>query len=125
MKKQHKTARGKIIDMDAIIKQNQETIAVSNSRTNARGDILDKNNKVLVPIDKIARKQHEINTPPENMEMSKTESITKTAKSRKKRKEVNRTEKTDISGKKVTEIEYDDGSIKVIKEEKNEKDNTN
>lgn len=126
MKKQHKTARGRPIDMDSIIKQHQETVAVSNSKVNARGDILDKNNQVLVPVEKLARMQQQITSPPVETKISETENITKRKKSAiKKPKEVGRVTKTDKDGNDITEVEYDDGSIEVIKEKNNDKNSAN
>lgn len=131
MKKIHKTAKGNPIDMNAIIRQNENTLAVSNSRMNARGDILDKNNKVLVPVEQLARTQHKTSSPPEEIKMSETENITKSITAKKTKqsiktpKEINRVEKTDVSGNKIIEIEYDDGNIEVIKEENDEDNYTN
>lgn len=124
-----KTARGNLIDMNAIIRQNENTLAVSNSRMNARGDTLDRNNNVLVSAEQIARLQHKTTMPPEEIKMSQVDNITKTVTSKtpkiKKPTEINRTEKTDVSGNKIIEIEYDDGNIKIIKEDNDEDNYTN
>jgi hypothetical protein len=131
MKKMHKTAKGNPIDMNAIIRQNEQTLAVSNSRMNARGDILDNQNRVLVPVEQLSRTQHKISEPANEMKMSETENITKSVKSKKTvtakktPKEVNRVEKTDVTGNKIIEIEYDDGNIEVVKEENDENNSAN
>lgn len=43
----YKTAQGKAIDMGALRLQNENTRAVGNMKTNARGDIIDDQNKVI------------------------------------------------------------------------------
>lgn len=129
--KKVKTANGNLIDMSAIARQNETTVAVGNVKMNARGDILDQNNKVMVPVEQLSRFQHTISSPKEEIKMSDTESITKAESvkkakvSKKNPKEINRTIKTDVSGNKIIEIEYDDGNIKIIKEENDENHNPN
>jgi hypothetical protein len=48
--KTYKTARGKTVDMNALLAKNEKTPAVGNMKANARGDIIDHNGKVLVPV---------------------------------------------------------------------------
>lgn len=43
----YRSAQGKAIDMSAIASSNERTRAVGNMNVNARGDILDSNNKVI------------------------------------------------------------------------------
>lgn len=43
----YKTAQGKAVDMGALRLQNENTRAVGNMKTNARGDILDDQNQVI------------------------------------------------------------------------------
>lgn len=43
----HKTAQGKMIDMDALRAKNEHVRAVGNMRVNARGDIIDAYGKVI------------------------------------------------------------------------------
>lgn len=45
--KQYKTAMGKVVDMGAIMMQNENTRAVGNMHVNARGDRLNSNNRVI------------------------------------------------------------------------------
>lgn len=129
MKKPQKTARGKPIDMDSIIKQNENTIAVGNTRTNARGDVLDNDNNVLIPIEKISRKQANNSEPADTVKMSDTDKITKKTKRTKpksKQKEiVEKRQKQDENGNKIEEIEYDDGSIEVKDIVEGDEDNGN
>lgn len=43
----YKTAQGKTVDMGALRLQNENTRAVGNMKTNARGDIIDDQNRVI------------------------------------------------------------------------------
>lgn len=46
-KKIYKSAQGKIVDLGALILQNENTRAVGNMNVNARGDVLDDTNRVI------------------------------------------------------------------------------
>lgn len=48
--KQHRSAQGKMVDMTALIAKNERTRAVGNMKVNARGDTIDGNGRVLVPV---------------------------------------------------------------------------
>lgn len=48
MAKLYKTARGKMIDVDRIRLQNENTLTVGNMKTNARGDLLGPKNEIAV-----------------------------------------------------------------------------
>lgn len=48
--KQHRTAQGKIIDMAALAAKNERVRAVGNMKVNARGDTIDANGKIIVPV---------------------------------------------------------------------------
>lgn len=48
--RQHRTAQGKIIDMAALAAKNERVRAVGNMKVNARGDTIDANGKVIVPV---------------------------------------------------------------------------
>lgn len=50
MRKSYKTARGKSVDMSALLAKNEKTPAVGNMKVNARGDVIDYNGKVLIPV---------------------------------------------------------------------------
>jgi hypothetical protein len=54
----HRTATGKYIDMDAIKTKNETIIAVGNSRTNARGDLLGPGGKIIKTRDEIASEMY-------------------------------------------------------------------
>lgn len=45
--KQYRTAMGKVVDMGAIMLQNENTRAVGNMAVNARGDRVDPNNQII------------------------------------------------------------------------------
>ena len=45
--KMYKTAKGKLIDMGALLLRNENTRAVGNMKANARGDQLDNTNQVV------------------------------------------------------------------------------
>lgn len=46
-KKVHYTMQGKAIDFDALRTKNEKSIAVGNTKTNARGDALGKGGKIV------------------------------------------------------------------------------
>jgi hypothetical protein len=47
---QYRTAQGKSIDMAALAAKNERVRAVGNMKVNARGDTIDANGKVLLPV---------------------------------------------------------------------------
>jgi glycine cleavage system H lipoate-binding protein len=51
----YKTAQGKSVDMGRLALQNEKTRAVGNMKVNARGDVVNDNNKV------IAKKNEQVN----------------------------------------------------------------
>lgn len=48
--KQHRSAQGKIVDMTALATKHERTRAVGNIPVNARGDTIDGNGKIVVPV---------------------------------------------------------------------------
>lgn len=46
----YRSALGKPVDMSALAAKNEKTRAVGNMKVNARGDTIDSNGKVLVPV---------------------------------------------------------------------------
>lgn len=48
----YRTAMGKIIDMSALAAKNERVRAVGNMNVNARGDTIDANGRVIVPVTK-------------------------------------------------------------------------
>lgn len=47
MSELHKSARGKVVDMNRLVSQNELTVAVSNIKINARGDELGPGGKII------------------------------------------------------------------------------
>lgn len=62
-KRVYRTANGKTINIDAIIAQNEESIAVGNMRVNARGDELGPGGKIERTRDKVMSDYYKLNTP--------------------------------------------------------------
>lgn len=48
--KKFRTAQGKVLDMSALIAKNEKVRAVGNMKVNARGDTIDANGRVIVPV---------------------------------------------------------------------------
>jgi hypothetical protein len=48
--KNYRTAQGKIVDMAALAAKNERTRAVGNMKVNARGDTIDANGKIILPV---------------------------------------------------------------------------
>jgi hypothetical protein len=63
MKRVYTTANGKRVNMDAIIAQNDDAIAVGNMKVNARGDQLGPGGKIETPRDRIMQEHYKLNTP--------------------------------------------------------------
>jgi len=120
-----KTAMGRKIDMTALMKKNEETIAVSNKNMNARGDILNKERKKIIPVGRVARVQHEMSEPEQSVGISETADPVKATTKRKvaakkepEKQIVKKVKKVDDEGNAYYEIEYDDGSIEVVAKDK-------
>lgn len=117
-----KSAMGRMVDMSVLVRQNEETVAVSNVRMNARGDRLDERGNVVISNTAVSRVQQDVHEPPEMMTMSETEKIAETRQVKPIRKSlkakrpqvVSEQVKTNKDGSSYKEIEYDDGSIETI-----------
>jgi hypothetical protein len=48
--KQYRTAQGKIIDMSTLAAKHEKVRAVGNMKVNARGDTIDANGKIIIPV---------------------------------------------------------------------------
>jgi hypothetical protein len=57
-KKVYRTAQGKIVDLGALQLQNENTRAVGNMRVNARGDVLDSNNRSVASRNQQVNRQY-------------------------------------------------------------------
>lgn len=62
-KRVYKTANGKRINIDAIVSQNEESIAVGNMRVNARGDELGPGGRVERTRERVMADYYKLNTP--------------------------------------------------------------
>jgi hypothetical protein len=62
-KRVYATANGKRINIDAIVAQNEESIAVGNMKVNARGDELGPGGRIERTRDKIMSDYYKLNTP--------------------------------------------------------------
>lgn len=65
-RKVYKTARGKEVDLGALLLQNENVRAVGNMNVNARGDVLDSTNKVIDQKNRQVQRQYQrqASTPP-------------------------------------------------------------
>jgi len=127
--KQVKTAKGRVIDMSALAKANEERQAVSpgNIKMNARGDRLDSSGNVKETVQARSRQVHDTKTAPEKKKLSEAPGAPREDKEEKKKaerreqveasglepKEIRRDTKVRDNGTKYIEIEYDDGSMDV------------
>ena len=120
-----KTARGRTIDMAAMVAQNETTRAVSNLNMNARGDIIDSRGNVEIPKEKVSKEYYKDNVPNAD---TKDISIKDPVEEDKKLEvsneptEVSRKERTRDDGTVYYEVEYSDGSMDTVeKKSKNKK----
>jgi hypothetical protein len=115
--KQVKTVRGRVIDMAALAKANEEVRAVApgNTNMNARGDRLDSTGNVVATVQAVARKQHNTTTAPEKRKLSDAPTASKKASTNKKAEKlvVRKEEKARDDGTRYLEIEYEDSSMEV------------
>jgi hypothetical protein len=63
MKRVYTTANGRRINLDAIIAHNEESIAVGNMKTNARGDELGPGGKIERKRNEVMSEYYKLNTP--------------------------------------------------------------
>jgi len=63
MKKIHRSATGKLIDMSSLVAVNEDTIAVGNINTNARGDELGPGGKIVKSRNEVMKEYYKLNTP--------------------------------------------------------------
>jgi hypothetical protein len=57
-RKIYKSAMGKPVDMGALLLQNEQIRSVGNMNVNARGDLLDSQNRVIEPRNKTSQRQY-------------------------------------------------------------------
>jgi len=58
MAKTYRTAKGKTVDIGALLSQNEDVRAVGNMNVNARGDLIDSQNKTIERKSKQVQKQY-------------------------------------------------------------------
>lgn len=112
-----KTARGRTIDMAAMVAQNETTRAVSNLNMNARGDIIDSRGNVEIPKEKVSKEYYKNNVPnADTKEISIKDPVDedKTVEVSDEPKEVSRKERKRDDGTVYYEVEYSDGSMDTI-----------
>lgn len=114
--KKVKTAKGRVIDMAAMVAANEAQRAVGNVHMNAKGDRLDKGGKVVATVQRVARKQADeaqpvVTAPISNPTKNKT--AVKTAPKVEEYEPAILTQSTKQreDGTVYIEVEYDDGSI--------------
>ena len=119
---QVRTARGRIVDMTPIAKENEDKLAIGNVRMNARGDRIDRQGNILVTSEKMDKDQvkaevekEKSNTPEPASETPSTQSQQKAERKTRKKapKVVSSEERTRSDGTTYTEVQYDDGSMAV------------
>lgn len=59
----YRTARGRELDMNKIVNQNELTIAVGNAKVNARGDKLGPNGQIIQRREEIQKARDTVNIP--------------------------------------------------------------
>jgi len=123
--KQTRTASGRIIDMAALAKANEQERAVSpgNVKMNARGDRVDGSGNVVQTVQAKARVQHNTTNAPEKRKLSDAPGAPKKTPAKKAEPVATvdndalnitrQEEKTRDDGTRYLEIEYDDGSMDV------------
>lgn len=58
----HRSYKGRMVDMDALARQHENTIAAGNMSVNARGDKIGPGGKVVEKAETLARKHHRTTT---------------------------------------------------------------
>lgn len=112
-----KTARGRTIDMAAMVAQNETTRAVSNLNMNARGDIIDSRGNVEIPKEKVSKEYYKDNVPnADTKDISIKDPIEEDKKVEVSDEptEVSRKERTRDDGTVYYEVEYSDGSMDTV-----------
>lgn len=126
MSRSTKTARGRTLDMAAMVAQNEDTRAVSNIRMNAKGDRINSDGSVKIKAEDLARVTQTVRTTPSNTAVSDPipaarvvapspvmydEPVAPVEPVGPTLEAISRITRTRDDGTKYAEIEYDDGSI--------------
>lgn len=62
----YRTAQGRTLDMGQLVSKNEKTRAVGNMNVNARGDTIDSNGKIIVPVTKKVGNRYNNSVKPES-----------------------------------------------------------
>tara|TARA_B100000929_G_C15493599_1_gene415265 strand:- start:790 stop:1200 length:411 start_codon:yes stop_codon:yes gene_type:complete len=131
-----KTYRGKLIDMDALQRQNEQSTAMGNMGVNAKGDKLGKGGKVVEPANSRSRTHYNTKRTTVNNRGSLKSEPTKDerkvfdeqkdekAKTTANQKKGPSTQKKPSKQQAATEVELDNGDI-VVEENKESDDSEN
>jgi hypothetical protein len=108
-KKQHRSMRGKVVDMDLLRKRNELTPAVGNARVNARGDELGPGGQIIKKREDIVQAHYaQAGSAKEASGRTRTEGdavVQPTAPIAEIKKTVSRTKKEEIAPLTVAETE--------------------
>jgi hypothetical protein len=86
MGRSYKSAQGKTIDMSALAAKNERVRAVGNMKVNARGDTIDSQGRVVVPVTQkvgdayqktVGNRSAQVKKPAKTTKTTKTEQLTK------------------------------------------------
>lgn len=119
----HVTYRGVTIDMEALMREHEKTVAIGNMRVNARGDQLGKNASVTRTADQIARDNHRVQqaivrTGLKGQQPAADESILEPLKANKQEVKVAKHDPK-ADKKKTKEVELPSGDI-IVEDDKNQ-----
>jgi hypothetical protein len=129
--KQVKTARGRTIDMGALVTKNEKIKAVGNVLMNARGDRLNPDGSIRLTVEQMAKLDQDRKTPPVTTPISDPKPITSKEEIKNMfdksaapdipldPEPISKITRTRDDGTKYVEIEYDDGSIETIELKEN------
>lgn len=87
--KVYKSAMGRVVDMGALMLENENTRAVGNMNVNARGDVLDSDNRVVETKNRQVSKhyQRQVSAPANHLPTTSTQAAKKQQSQRKAAKE--------------------------------------
>lgn len=123
MSRQIKTAKGRIIDMGAILAKNETIKAVGNVLMNARGDRLNPDGSVRLTVEQMARIDQDRKVPPHRTAISDPKPVMPEQAVQQRvdvpeveldPEPISKITRTRDDGTKYVEIEYDDGSVETL-----------
>lgn len=120
MGKVYKSAMGRPIDMEALMAQNSDKVALGNMQVNAKGDRLGKNGEVIKQASDVVKEYYENNPKAIKKstslkgEQKETDIVIDDSK---KTKEVANEKQSKTKKKAAVERELPDGSIEIIEDD--------